>query len=112
MTNAKVHLGFRHDKKVEKLSSTFNTSSNIEEKKEHRVVWNNILSEVDEVIAIDRDFCLLKVMKCRRRHATDPQKLKNRMRSFHRFLLVEAEAVDEITVSLSLMVVTKLFTKL
>ena len=33
------------------------------------------------------------MMKCRRREATDPQKLKNSPRSFSRFLLVEAEAI-------------------
>ena len=33
MTNAKVHQGIRDDKKIEKLCSTFNTSSNIYEKK-------------------------------------------------------------------------------
>ena len=32
MTNAKVHLGFLDDKKVEKHCSTINTSSNIKEK--------------------------------------------------------------------------------
>ena len=32
MTNAKVHQGFRNDKKIEKHCSTFNTSSNINEK--------------------------------------------------------------------------------
>ena len=40
MTNAKVHQGFRDDKKIEKHCSTFNTSSNIYEKN-HRVVQNN-----------------------------------------------------------------------
>ena len=35
------------------------------------------------------------MMKCRRRQATDPQKLKkNCQRSFFGFLLVEAEAID------------------
>ena len=35
------------------------------------------------------------MMKCRRRQATDPQKLKKKcQRSFSRFLLVEAEAVE------------------
>ena len=33
MTNAKVHQGFRDDKKIEKHCSTFNISSNINEKK-------------------------------------------------------------------------------
>ena len=33
------------------------------------------------------------MMKCRRKQATDPQKLKNCQRSIFRFLLVEAEAV-------------------
>ena len=42
MTNAKVHQEFRDDKKIEKHCSTFNTSSNIYEKK-HRVVQNNKL---------------------------------------------------------------------
>ena len=35
----------------------------------------------------------LKMMKCRRRQATDPQKFKKCQRSFSRFLLVEAEAI-------------------
>ena len=35
------------------------------------------------------------MIKCRRRQATDPQKFKkNCQRSFFRFLLVEAEAVE------------------
>ena len=34
------------------------------------------------------------MMKCRRQ-GTDPQKLKNDQRSFSRFLLVEAEAVEK-----------------
>ena len=34
------------------------------------------------------------MIKCRRRQATDPQKLKNCQRSFSRFLLVEAEAME------------------
>ena len=33
------------------------------------------------------------MIKCRRRQAIDPQKLKNSQRSFSRFLLVEAEAI-------------------
>ena len=33
MTNAKVHQGLRDDKKIEKHCSTFNTNSNIYEKK-------------------------------------------------------------------------------
>ena len=34
------------------------------------------------------------MIKCRRKHAKDPQKLKkNCQRSFFRFLLVEAEAI-------------------
>ena len=33
------------------------------------------------------------MIKCRRRQATDPQKLKDFQRSFSRFLLVEAEAI-------------------
>ena len=37
MTKAKVHHGFRDDKKIKKHFSTFNTSSNIYEKK-HKVV--------------------------------------------------------------------------
>ena len=32
MANAKVHWGFRDNKKIEKHCSTFNTSSNIKEK--------------------------------------------------------------------------------
>ena len=54
------------------------------------------------------------MIKCRRRQATDSQKLKNYQRSFSRLLLVEAEvveaeaigveaeAVDEIAASTSL----------
>ena len=54
------------------------------------------------------------MIKCRRRQDTDPQKLKNAQRLVSRFLLVEAEAVEveaigvkaeavyEITASLSL----------
>ena len=38
------------------------------------------------------------MMKCRRRQATDPQKLKNCQRSFYRFWLVEVEAVEAIGV--------------
>ena len=34
------------------------------------------------------------MMKCRRRQATDSQKLKNCLGSFSCFLLVEAEAVE------------------
>ena len=34
------------------------------------------LSEVDKVVAINEGFCLLKMIKYRRRQATDPQKLK------------------------------------
>ena len=34
------------------------------------------------------------MIKCRRRQATDPQKFKNCQRSFSRFLMVEAEAVE------------------
>ena len=33
------------------------------------------------------------MIKCRRRQATDPRKLKNSQRLFSRFLLVEAEAI-------------------
>ena len=33
MTNAKVHQGFRDDRKIEKHCSTFNTNSNIYEQK-------------------------------------------------------------------------------
>ena len=61
-------------------------------KKKHRVVRNNNSSEVGKIIAINEDFCLLKMMKCRRRQATDPQKLKKIVNG--RFLLVEAEAVE------------------
>ena len=48
------------------------------------------------------------MIKCRRRQATDPQKLKNSHQSFSRILLVEAEAVgveavDEIAASTSLL---------
>ena len=45
------------------------------------------------------------MIKCRRRQATDPQKLKNCQRSFTCFLLVEAEAADEIAASTSLAVI-------
>ena len=45
------------------------------------------------------------MIKCRRRQATDPQKLKNCQRSFSCFLLVEAEAADEIAASTSLAVI-------
>ena len=41
----------------------------------------------------NKGFCSLKMIKCKRRQATDPQKLKNCQRSFSCFLLVEAEAV-------------------
>ena len=44
-------------------------------------------------MAINEGFCSLKMMKCRRRQGTDPQKLKNCPRSFSRFLSVAAEAV-------------------
>ena len=48
------------------------------------------------------------MIKCRRRQATDPQKLKNSQQSFSRILLVEAEAVgvetvDEMAASASLL---------
>ena len=33
------------------------------------------------------------MIKCRRRQATDPQKLKNCQQSFFRFLLVKAEVI-------------------
>ena len=33
-------------------------------------------SEVGKVIAIKEGFCFLKMIRCRRRQATDPQKLK------------------------------------
>ena len=45
-------------------------------------------------MAINEGFCLFKMMKCRRRQGTDPQKLKNCQRSFSRFLSVAAEAVE------------------
>ena len=45
-----------------------------------------------KVIAINEGFCLLKMMKCWRRQATDPQKLKKLSTVVFRFLLVEAEA--------------------
>ena len=48
----------------------------ISKKNKHRVVRTTSSSEVGKVIAINEDFCLLKMMKCRRRQATDPQKLK------------------------------------
>ena len=53
------------------------------------------------------------MIKCRRRQATDPQKFKNCQQSFSRFLSVEAEAepigveaeaVDKISDSTSLIV--------
>ena len=52
------------------------TGVSISKKKRHRVVRNNNSSEVGKVIAINEGFCLLKMVKCRRRQATDPQKLK------------------------------------
>ena len=48
-----------------------------------------------KVIAINEGFCLLKMIKCRRRQATAPQKLKNCQRLSFVFLLVEAEAEAE-----------------
>ena len=50
-------------------------------------------SEVGKLIAINEGFCLLKMIKCRRRQATDPQ--KNCQQSFSRFLLLEAKAVEK-----------------
>ena len=48
-------------------------------------------------------FFPLKLIKCRRRQTTDPQKLKKLSPViFSFFLLVEAAAVDEITASTSL----------
>ena len=38
-------------------------------------------------------FFPLKVIKCRRRQATHPQKLKNSQRSFSCVLLMKAEAI-------------------
>ena len=49
-------------------------------------------SEVDKVIAINEGFCPLKMIKCRRRQATDSP--KNCQQSFSRFLL-EAKAVEK-----------------
>ena len=54
----------------------------------------NTNKQVGKVIAINEGFCLLKMIKCRRRQATNPQKFKNCQRSFSRFLLVESEAVE------------------
>ena len=50
----------------------------ISKKKKHRIVRNNKLkrSTVGKVIAINKGFCFLKMMKCKRRHGADPQKLK------------------------------------
>ena len=48
----------------------------ISKKNKHRVVRNNKLKRSDKVIAINEGFCLLKMIKCRRRQTTDPQKLK------------------------------------
>ena len=51
-------------------------------------------SEVDKVIAINEGSCPLKMMKCRRRQATEPQKLKKIVNGcFVGFLLVEAIGV-------------------
>ena len=75
MTNAKVHQGFRDDKKIEKHGSTFNTSSNIYEKKSTELFRTISSSEVGKVIAINEGFCFFKMIKCRRRQLTDPQKL-------------------------------------
>ena len=47
-------------------------------------------------MAINEGFCLFKMMKCTRRQATDPQKLKICQRSFSRFLSVAAEAVEAV----------------
>ena len=44
------------------------------------------------MIAVNDGFCFLKMMKCRRRQATKPQKFKKL--STVVFLLVEAEAID------------------
>ena len=67
------------------------------------------LSEVGKEIEIYEGFCLLKMIKCRRRQAIDPQELKNCQQLFFGFLLVEAEtevigveAVDKIAFSTSL----------
>ena len=43
---------------------------------------------------INEGFCLLKMIKCRRRQATDPQKLKKIVNACF-LLLVEAEAVEK-----------------
>ena len=51
-------------------------------------------SKVGKVIAIYGGFCSLKMMKCRTRQTTDPQKFKNCQQLFSLFLLVEAEAVE------------------
>ena len=65
----------------------------ISEKRKYRVVWNNKLKRSTKSNSnIWIGFCLLKMIKCRRRQATDLQKLNNSQRSFSRFLLVEAEA--------------------
>ena len=46
-------------------------------------------------MAINEGFCFLKMMKCRRRQATDQQKLKKIVNGrLFRFLLVEEEAVE------------------
>ena len=42
------------------------------------------------------------MIKCRRKQATDPQKLKNCKQSFSRFLLVDAKAIDELAASTTL----------
>ena len=52
------------------------TRALISKKNKHRVVRNNKLKRVGEVIAINEGFCLLKMIKCRRKQAKDPQKLK------------------------------------
>ena len=48
----------------------------ISKKKKHRVVLTISSSKLGKVIAINEGFCPLKTIKCKRRQATDPQKLK------------------------------------
>ena len=63
---------------TKRLKSTVlhSTRAAISKKNKHRVVRNISSSEVGKVIAIYGGFCLLKMMKCRRRQATGPQKFK------------------------------------
>ena len=63
---------------IKRLNCTVlhSTRVQISKKTKHRVVRNNKLKRKGKVIAIYGGFCLFKTIKCRRRQATDPQKLK------------------------------------